>query len=80
MGVTEVGQIRVTQLTLRAQVHLDARRPLSRPQAIQASTTLHTKSHLFISWRLRIEYILGVYRDNGKVNGNYYIMIGYILG
>ena len=32
MGGTEVGQIRVTQLTLRPQIHLDARRPLSRPQ------------------------------------------------
>ena len=26
-------------------------------------------------------YILGLYcRDNGKEHGNYYIMIGYILG
>ena len=24
--------------------------------------------------------ILGLYRDNGKENGNYYIIIGYILG
>ena len=23
---------------------------------------------------------MGLYRDNGKENGNYYIMIGYILG
>ena len=23
---------------------------------------------------------LGLYRDNGKENGNYYIIIGYILG
>ena len=25
-------------------------------------------------------YILGLYRNNGKENGNYYIIIGYILG
>ena len=25
-------------------------------------------------------YVLGLYRDNGKENGNYYIIIGYILG
>ena len=25
-------------------------------------------------------YILGVYRDNGKENGSYYIVFGYILG
>ena len=26
-------------------------------------------------------YIIGViYRDNGKENGNYYIIMGYILG
>ena len=25
-------------------------------------------------------YILGLYRNNGKENGNYYSMIGYILG
>ena len=24
--------------------------------------------------------LLGLYRDNGKENGNYYIRIGYILG
>ena len=24
--------------------------------------------------------ILGLYRDNGKENGNYYIITGYILG
>ena len=24
--------------------------------------------------------ILGLYRDNGKENGNYYIIVGYILG
>ena len=24
--------------------------------------------------------ILGLYRDNGKENGNYYIKIGFILG
>ena len=27
-----------------------------------------------------IGYIIGVYRDNGKENGNYYIIIGYIIG
>ena len=27
-----------------------------------------------------MRYILGLYRDNGKENGNYYIIIGYILG
>ena len=27
-----------------------------------------------------IGYILGLYGDNGKENGNYYIIIGYILG
>ena len=25
-------------------------------------------------------YIIGLYRYNGKENGNYYIIIGYILG
>ena len=27
-----------------------------------------------------IGYILGLYRDNGKDNGNYCLTIGYILG
>ena len=27
-----------------------------------------------------MRYVLGLYRDNGKENGNYYIIIGYILG
>ena len=27
-----------------------------------------------------IGVILGIYRDNGKENGNYYSIIGYILG
>ena len=27
-----------------------------------------------------IRAILGLYRDNGKENGNYYSIIGYILG
>ena len=25
-----------------------------------------------------IGYILGLYRDNGKENGNYYFLMGYI--
>ena len=27
-----------------------------------------------------IRVILGLYRDNGKENGNYYILMGYMLG
>ena len=27
-----------------------------------------------------LEVILGLYRDNGKENGNYYSMLGFILG
>ena len=29
---------------------------------------------------LLIVLLLGLYRDNGKENGNYHIIIGYILG
>ena len=31
-------------------------------------------------WYLLGGKIWGLYRDNGKENGNYYIIIGYILG
>ena len=31
-------------------------------------------------YRDYIGYILGLYWDNGKENGNYYIKIGYIVG
>ena len=31
-------------------------------------------------YQCNIRAILGLYRDNGKENGNYYSIIGYILG
>ena len=38
----------------------------------------------YVPWRKLTETyigaILGLYRDNGKENGNYYSIIGYILG
>ena len=38
-----------------------------------------TGSSIGFSYQLRAYDSLGLYCDNGKQNGNYYIIIGYIL-
>ena len=35
-------------------------------------------SYLFLVWKKGV--IMGLHGDNGKENGNYYSIIGYILG
>ena len=37
------------------------------------------RSPIFV-WGLGFRVILGLYSDNGKENGNYYVIIGDILG
>ena len=48
---------------------------------IQANLCQGEAFSLGFIWQLQIiRVIKGLYRDNGKENGNYYIIIGYKLG